>query len=109
MRFIFLFVSLSLYTVLVYAHPPTRVDISRNGSIIEIVATHRVPNPQQHYIDVIKVYLNGKTIIEQKFSLQTDNIQKAVYSIPELKSGDTIEAEAECNQYGELKQTLAIK
>ncbi|MEI8349568.1 MAG: hypothetical protein WCI77_05400 [Candidatus Omnitrophota bacterium] len=109
MKFFILFTSFLLCAAAVYAHPPSSVNISRKGTTIEVVVTHTVSNPSQHYIKLIEVFLNGKMIIEQHFCLQTANSQQAVYNIPELKNGDTVEVEADCNQFGELKQKIIIK
>jgi len=109
MKLLVVLMSCVCFATAVYAHPPSSVAISRNGTSVEVMVTHTVSNPLQHYINLIEVFLNGKKIIEQHFSLQTENNQRALYIIPELKKGDIVEVEADCNQFGELKQKLTVK
>jgi hypothetical protein len=40
--------------------------------------------------------------------MQTGNTQKASYNIPELKKGDVITVEADCNQYGDVEQKITV-
>ena len=108
MKIIIVLIVSLFYSILVFAHPPTKIDISVNETVIGIIVTHPVPNPANHYINKIEVSLNEKKIIEQSFSLQTENTQKASYNIPELKKGDVVTVEADCNQYGELEQKITV-
>jgi desulfoferrodoxin (superoxide reductase-like protein) len=93
-----------------FAHPPARIDIVPSATVINITVTHPVKDPLTHYIKLIEVSLNGKKIIEQKFSLQTTAMeQRATYHIPELKKGDVVAVDADCNLYGDLQQTLTVQ
>lgn len=109
MKLLILLMSCLCCAATVYAHPPSSIALSRSGTSVEVLVTHNVSNPLQHYISLIEVFLNGKKIIDQHFSLQTENNQRALYIIPELKNGDIVEVEADCNQFGDLKQKLTIK
>ena len=55
------------------------------------------------------IFVNGKKIIQQNFTLQADNnTQKAAYIIPSLKQQDKIDVEAQCNIAGSLKKSITI-
>jgi len=92
-----------------FAHPPQKIDITQRDKVISVTVTHNVKDPATHYIKLIEVEVNGKKIINQEFSLQTGNVQKVTYLIPDLKNGDTLEVDADCNQFGDLKQQIQIK
>ena len=91
------------------SHPAGKVILSVEGNILQVTAQHNVGNPQTHYIDEITVTLNGKKIITQLFSLQTGNTQKVSYTIPSLKSGDTITVLAHCNKGGNRIGAITVK
>ncbi|MFA5271650.1 MAG: hypothetical protein WC412_04840 [Candidatus Omnitrophota bacterium] len=107
--FILFFIFSFLYVFEAFGHPPQKIDITQSDKTINIVVTHNVKDPATHYIKLIEVVLNGKKIIDQEFSLQTANFQKATYSIPDLKKGDILEVDADCNQFGDLKEKIKIE
>lgn len=92
-----------------FSHPASKVILSVEGNILHITIQHNVSNPQTHYINEITVTLNGKKIITQLLFLQTDNTQKVSYTIPSLKSGDTITVLAHCNKGGNRKGTITVQ
>ena len=91
-----------------FSHPASKVILSVEGNILQVTVQHNVGNPQTHYINEITVTLNGKKIITQLFSLQTDNTQKVSYTIPSLKPGDTITVLAHCNKGGNREGTITV-
>ena len=109
MKSILFFICSFLYVSSAFCHPPQKIDITQSDKTINIVVTHNVKDPATHYIKLIEVILNGKKIINQEFFLQTGNIQKATYLIPDLKKGDILEIAADCNQFGDLKEKIKIE
>ena len=107
--FLFLLIMCLFLPTQALSHPAGKVILSVEGNILQVTAQHNVGNPQTHYIDEITVTLNGKKIITQLFSLQTGNTQKVSYTIPSLKSGDTITVLAHCNKGGNRKETITIQ
>jgi len=92
-----------------FAHQPSRIEANVNGTVLDICAYHTVSNPQDHYVEEIEVRLNGDKIIDQKYSMQSGDTQKAIYIIPSLKKGDEIEIRAHCNKKGEKKTQLTVR
>ena len=85
------------------AHPPAAINITITGSRLNIAVEHNTRDKFKHYIGKIIVWLNGKELVSQKFTLQqTDKSQSAVYALPELKSGAIVKVYAECNMKGSL-------
>lgn len=107
--FLFLLIMFLFLPIQAFSHPASKVILSVEGNILHVTVQHNVGNPQTHYINKIIVTLNEKKIITQLFFLQTDNTQKASYTIPSLKSGDTITVEASCSRVGIRKGTIVVK
>ncbi len=94
-----------------FAHPPSKIQInsSLEEKTISIEVEHKVRG-KDHFINFLEVLLNGKSIIKQNCSEQlTDEIQKFVYLIPELKEGDRVTIIAKCNKFGDLKREFSVK
>jgi len=104
-----LFIICIFLTIPAFSHPASNVTLVVDGTILIVTVQHNVSNPRTHYIKEIIVTLNEKNIITQLFFLQTDNTQKVSYTIPSLKSGDTITVEANCNRGGNRKGIITVK
>ncbi|MCS7150772.1 MAG: hypothetical protein NZ928_00075 [Endomicrobia bacterium] len=105
---------LTLFSCLsfVLAHPPSNIDLILNldEKEVEVVVFHKVKDTQDHYIDKILLFLNGKKIIEQISSKQLNNENQIyLFKIPELKENDKINVSVKCNKFGELKKEIIVK
>ncbi len=113
MRKIFiLFVFFFLTACAAWASPPTSIDIAYDVKTKSITATiyHQSYNVKKHYINVVKMSINGVLIDTERFNWQhTAKEQTAVFSIPDVKPGDTILIEAFCNKGGKRAQDIKIK
>ena len=101
-----LLVLIFVFSVAVSAHPPSAIDVNFNSSTKElnVVMAHKVKDKTNHYIHEIEVFLNGKKIVKQDASVQTDNEKQAVkYILPDAKDGDKIEVMGDCNKFGNKK------
>lgn len=106
--YIFFIVIFAFGFSLVFAHQPQSIDITVSGKDVSIYVSHPVSNAEKHYIRKIEVSVNGREIIEQTFSTQTDNSQEAVYHIPSLKKSDILEVKAYCSRFGELRKRIIV-
>jgi len=91
-----------------YAHPPARIDANVNGTVLDLCVFHTVSDPADHYVDRIEVHVNGDKVIDQKYTMQPDNTQKAIYIIPSLQKGDEIEIRARCCKKGDKKKKITV-
>jgi hypothetical protein len=96
----------------VYASPPSDIlfsfDTAAHTARIDIM--HETKNPKEHFIYNIEVKLNGKKIITQTASEQTDDQkQSLIYVIPGLKAGDKVAVDADCNKYGDMIKEAVVK
>ncbi len=105
----FLFISFVLAGVS-FAHPPSDIQINIDKDKLDIIIKHSVENVSQHYINLVDVKLNDKSVINQKFSIQRDKeTQTLIYVIPGLKANDKVVVQANCNIFGDKKQDLLVK
>lgn len=91
----------------IFGHPPSDISFVYNleNKTVEINVQHKVKNIEDHYIDKVTIFLNGKKIIEQVSLKQLNNdTQIYIFKIPELKENDKIVVLAKCNKFGDLKK-----
>jgi len=103
---VILLLTLSMF---VYSHPAAKVTLSVEGKVLNVTINHNVGNPENHYINEIIILLNDKEIIKQIFFIQTDNMQKASYTIPSLKIGDKITVKTNCSRGGKRSGTITVE
>jgi len=99
-------------TLSIYAHPPGNIEMSFNteNNMLEVTVPHNSSDNSGHFINNVKVYLNGNLHIEQDFIMQTDNeVQYLHYMLPGAKSGDNINLTAECNKFGSRESKITVE
>ena len=104
-------IALVLCAVPLVAHSPKSVDVEFDSEtrILNVAVTHSVSNASKHYVNKVIVELNGKKVIEQKFSSQTnEEEQHVLYSIHDAKEGDKIKVTAYCNISGKKNTELTV-
>lgn len=103
---------LILSSNLAFGHPPSAINVKYDPAAKEVTATiaHQVGNPRGHFIDKVTIKVNQDLPVLQRFSFQrTAKEQIAVFAIPNVKSGDIIVIEANCNKGGRLSQQVRIE
>ena len=106
------FVLLIAFSFIAFAHPPKSLDVNLDLSdkMLYVMAMHDVQDPTEHFIQKISIELNGKKIIEQTCSAQTDKEkQDLMFTIPEAKAGDKISAKVECIRGGTKTTETVVK
>lgn len=105
---LFVFLSISC----VYAHQPSWV-ISNYDSVkneLSVTITHRVSNYRRHYITRIDLIKNGRIVDSKQFNRQFNKgIQKANFTIHNIKPTDILSIKAYCNITGELEKDIELK
>jgi desulfoferrodoxin (superoxide reductase-like protein) len=107
-----LLTSTLVFSLVSYAHPPTKIDINFNNEdkILKVEIYHPVLAPENHYIKGIEIYINDNLKIIQKFDRQlSKESQKAGYFLFEAKKGDVIKIKAYCNKHGDKTATLVVQ
>ncbi|MEJ5306778.1 MAG: hypothetical protein WHT27_00540 [candidate division WOR-3 bacterium] len=112
MKKIILIISLTILSIFLFAHGPSKIEITFNDSIdlVYVKVFHSVPSPAAHYIKSIKLFVNGKESIEQKFYKQsTKEFEEAYFLFRNSPTDTLIEVSATCNIMGSKKERFAIK
>jgi hypothetical protein len=114
MKKILLFVLMFLlfFALSVSAHPPGEIEMSFNmeNKMLEVTIPHDSQDSTSHFVDEVKVYLNGNEHIEQAFIVQTNNDEMYLhYMIPGAEKGDSIRLTAECNRFGNSEIEITIE
>lgn len=105
-----IFVMSFVFCVVAQAHPPKDVilhyDVSSRTLAIKVL--HTSSDPNRHYIDRIKIAVNGNVIIEKTPNRQNNTELKLEVLIPHAKTGDRVQATAFCNRGGELTKEIVV-
>jgi len=101
--------AICLNSTLAFCNPPKDIAVTISGENIDIIVTHPVSNPSEHYIKTVKVSVNGVLLVQQTFFQQAGNEQRARYSIPGLKKPSDVSVEADCSMYGSLVKTARVE
>ncbi len=96
----------------VFAHAPRTVNLTYNNTdnTLQIEAIHEVRNVERHYIDEIKIYVNGAEKKIVTFEWQSDSEKEEYsYKIGNLKKGDIVKVDVSCNRIGSKSAELKIE
>ena len=99
-------------TRVVYAHPPTKMNVNFKpaSKILTATITHPVQNAKTHFIERVCVKRRGKKVIEHTLSKQDNNETQTVsFLIPDAQPGDIFEMEAYCNISGRRTKKIQFE
>ena len=101
---------LSLFPLVVHAHPPSSMEIAYDADIqtLNVTISHGVSNVDTHYIQMLEVRKNDSLYLSQDYTSQPST-STFTYSldVPATK-GDKLSITAICNQYGSLQKTFVV-
>lgn len=111
---LFVFVCFLLFSIPVVsmAHPPSGITVNYDGEtgILEVVASHGVGDPDTHFIEEFRVFVNGDMMFTLESRMQTSSSEgKALFLIPWLEGGEEVRIEVKCNKAGTLKKVFLIE
>ena len=90
------------------AHAPSDMSLSYNelSRDLNVTITHQVQNPQTHYIQEVRVTINGNMTGDTRYTSQPAP-DTFTYTYPVLPvTGDTIEVTASCNIGGSASRLM---
>ena len=92
------------------AHRPGSVTVNYNADtkVLSVTISHSVSNPEKHYVDKVKISLNGVLIKTFEYTSQPDNSTFVYQYSIEAKGGDELEVRAECNYFGSRTAKLIV-
>jgi hypothetical protein len=106
-KFIFILFFTASTAAFSYGHPPTDIIITFDTakSMVYADIMHQTKDPKTHFIYLVQVSVNGKSLIKQEMTQQVSPEKQTVaYLIPGLKAGDRVLFDADCNKYGDLQK-----
>ena len=109
-KFLAILAGLIFLTQTAYAHPPSGISIAYKESTQAFTATinHRVSG-KGHFINKIKVMLNGKEIQSKTFAFQNNKrIVSFTFPEPVYMLGDVLTIEVSCNRTGPSTKDFSI-
>ena len=111
MKKLLVLLTLLTATTFVAAHPASDVVLRLEGDTLIVTAIHKVRNPEKHYIDDIKVAINGEELLDKEYVSQTSKEAQSVSIVisKPLSVGDKILVITECNKFGEKSAELTVE
>jgi hypothetical protein len=94
------------------AHAPVGLNLAydQETKLLSVEFMHRSRNPEDHFVYSVKIAVNSEQVIEQSLMSQ----EKAeggslVFKIIDLKAGDEVNVQIECNKGGRRSRKLKIE
>lgn len=93
------------------AHRPGSValDYIIDTKVLSVKIAHSVSNPAKHYVDKIKIEVNGELIKTFEYTSQPDNATFTYQYSIEAKEGDELKVRAECSYFGSRTEKLIVR
>jgi hypothetical protein len=93
------------------AHAPKAVQLTYDAAAqtLQVAITHSTFFASSHYVILVDIRKNGKTISSYPYTSQPDKNQFS-YSYPvQAADGDILEATATCNLFGSTTSSLTVQ
>ncbi|MHA1915292.1 MAG: hypothetical protein ACW986_04750 [Promethearchaeota archaeon] len=107
---IFLSIFITIIGSDVRAHPPEAmvIDYNLNTQVLNVTFVHDVADPNSHYINSVRVTVNGSTVVSEVYSSQPDPLAfNYVYNFI-ANNGSTIQAVATCSVSGSIAACIIV-
>ncbi len=105
-----LFLIVSLFASTITAHPPSGIELNYDQAkmMLEVTISHRVGNPNNHYVESVVVTRNGETVLEKEYSEQKDRSKFTYRYDLSAENGDTFSVNAQCNRFGNVSGSMTV-
>lgn len=101
----------SLLCAAALSHPPQTVALGYDSTskTLHVRVAHSVRDAATHYVKTLQVTVNGKAAVEQQYERQPSASDlEALFLLPNVAAGDTIEVKTLCNVAGEKSAQLTV-
>ena len=98
--------------VVAVAHPPSDIKFDYNAKekTLKITVVHGSRDISQHFIDTVKVTIDGMEMVKQTFMSQfNDKGQEVSYIVIDVKEKSKVQVYAHCCMSGDLSKEIEIK
>lgn len=100
----------SMLPSLGFCHPASSISAKAENGRLVITIEHAVRDAKAHFIDVVKVLIDGKPVAVQNYYEQADGkVQLAVYAVPGLKKDTVVSVSTHCNRGGDFKKEIKLQ
>lgn len=110
-RNLLLFATL-LLSLTMFAHAPKKVELSYDEATKELTVTitHPVKSVKDHFINIVTVSINGEEI-KKEIVTEQSSLEKhiCVIKLQDVKSGDVITANGNCNKLGNRSGSITLE
>jgi len=97
-------------TVLAHSPQDILIEFDENAKILKVKVAHPVARPEEHFIDVIRIFINKKLMVLQNFERQSSkDAQEVLYVLIDALPGNEIIIETECNVHGSLRKEFVLE
>ncbi|HNT57438.1 MAG TPA: hypothetical protein PKL99_06130 [Syntrophales bacterium] len=106
----FLLLPLIFMPATVEAHRPASIALAYEAGAgkLTVTVTHRVSNPDRHYVESIRIWKNGAPAGAFSYKSQPDKDGVTyTYDIP-ANEGDILKVEGACSVYGKRSAELTV-
>jgi len=110
---------ISIVCLMIYAACPITANAHRPGSVtldydvdtkvLNVTISHSVSNPSKHYVDKVKIALNGELIKTFEYTSQPDDATFTYQYSIEATKGDELKVKAECSYFGSRTVKLIVR
>jgi len=107
-KILFAALIVALCASLAWAHSPSSISITITDGAVEVVISHPVSDPIEHYIKLVTVSVNGIEVERREFTTQSQEGQAATFEIPGLRTGDKVAVTAVCSRFGNKRQDVTV-
>jgi len=93
------------------AHAPKAVNLAytHDTATLKVTITHPVKNPEKHFVDRIRVFVNKDQVAEKTYDKQeSSTTHSETFTLSGIQPGDTIMVKVSCNKFGGKRATLTV-
>jgi hypothetical protein len=93
------------------AHRPGSVTLAYNidTKVLSVTISHSVSNPEKHYVDKVKIAVNGGLTKTVEYTSQPDNVTFTYQYSIEATEGDELKVRAECSYFGSRTAKVIVR
>ncbi len=108
---IFFLIWIPSATIFTKAHAASSIALNYNSSteLLTVTIFHSVPDPNTHFIDFVRIEINGSTELFINYTSQSSTSTFVYYYDITATAGDLINVIAHCSLTGTISRTFTVE
>lgn len=90
------------------ADPPQSIILNYSLGTLNVLIGHAVGDPDEHYIDLVRINVNGSEVLSTPFTNQSSTDGASYHFSITANDGATIEVYARCNEGGSMTACMVV-